>query len=73
MIIQREIEAVMLAIDELVAARIAQADARICCATTRPADEAIDKARIAIVDGLKEVIRTAVEDANPRRYARLRS
>lgn len=71
MIIQREIESVMLAIDELVTARIAvqvtsllrgnangPTAVQIAEAVQEHRNRA-DKARIAICDSLKEVIRSA--------------
>lgn len=68
MIIQREIEAVMLAIDELVQARIAMQVTRVLGAgadvlsmvdaVAGHRDRAA-KARIAICDGLKDVITSA--------------
>lgn len=73
MIIQREIEDVMLAIDELVQARIAvqvtsllggnakgDGARKIADAVQHHRDRA-DKARIAICDNLKTVMRTAID------------
>lgn len=71
MIIQREIEAVMLAIDKLIEARIGMYDAAtgaaLACGdaalrateSVRRHTEIVTEARIEICDALKDVIRTA--------------
>lgn len=71
MIIQREIEAVMLAIDKLVKARIGMFDASIglvgrdqfsAQVAMEKWREAVNTARIEICDALKDVIRAATGD-----------